>query len=211
MLGAIKNRHRLRDWEPWLIWTHTFGNRHRQTTFSPDANTEGKGNISDESERVPTNPNKSNELDANLWTIEDPGLVRLSSQWPGYCAHDVSRRIYKYLPRVTRTLVCGSGLGCVWAISRHFGDIQRMWRGLVTCCWYHLNLNSPTLLGDGWHSFKVLSARCYHYLRLESRRIISWSMQPHFIVTSNGVFWFQIKLFATVANKMNIANWVFPC
>ena len=82
-VGAIKNRHRLRDWDPWLIRTHTFGNTHRQTTFSPDANTEGKGNISDESERVPTNPNKTNELDIRIC---EPSRIRA---WWDYHHNDL--------------------------------------------------------------------------------------------------------------------------
>ena len=58
--------------------------------------------------------------------------------------------------------------GMCIAISRHFGDIQRMWRGLVTCCWYHLNLNSPTLLRMDtlWHSFKVLFESAWLVLSL---------------------------------------------
>ena len=58
---------------------------------------------------------------------------------------------------------------------------------------------SRFLFESGWCVIII----CVHSI---PEYLLSWSMQPHFIVTSNRVFWFQIKLFATVANKMNIAN-----
>ena len=136
------------------------------------------------------------------WDYHDNGLVR---------APVVVGGIYKIFIPVMLTLVCDSCLGWVWAMSRHFGDIESSACYVVTS--FELELSHAAYWGlyDWLTRFQGFLFESGVIIVCVHSGIKFVSMQPHFIVTSNGVFWFQIKLFATVANKMNIANWVFSC